>query len=556
MALDTTQIKRYFNSTINTVAIDSPTGSERTVINQIAADIAVPLKLELYIWDCAQALTRADIKLSRGGKFQRLERNPATNFKPKGHPVEDLLRHIMAECKSSSASALFVIKDLYPFFNVPSPNPSLIRLAIDTWFDVKRSPNKVIILHDSLGTPKAFQDLVADMVNPLPNEAETKVVLKQRIEELVNTAKNQGVDFKVELNETDRDRIVRALLGMTQEAMDDTIQLCAVQQGRLSSQSADIISKIKKEKLATRGVEFADDPDVEVQGMPFLHHWIQTVTPLLEEKAQKEWNLGFPRGMLTIGVGGTGKSLAAKCLAHTWSLPIIVLDFGSMMSSRLGESEQKLKESLRAAESIAPCILWADEFDKAFNGSTGSESDGGTSARMFGYFLRWTIESKAPVFIAATANRPWGFKGELLRRFQTIYVDLPNRDARKQIWGVQLKKYKIQLSEPEIATLAAESENFTGDEINKIVYHCAGVAYGERRPGQVTVPELIAQIRSKPPQFEQDEELEKLRTWARSGKAMWAAPDPATESNSRIQSLSWDGERSVKFSPLNDTETN
>lgn len=62
MALDTTQIKRYFNSTINTVAIDSPTGSERTVINQIAADIAVPLKLELYIWDCAQALTHADIK--------------------------------------------------------------------------------------------------------------------------------------------------------------------------------------------------------------------------------------------------------------------------------------------------------------------------------------------------------------------------------------------------------------------------------------------------------------------------------------------------------------
>ncbi|HAJ64279.1 MAG TPA: hypothetical protein DCP31_37785, partial [Cyanobacteria bacterium UBA8543] len=114
----------------------------------------------------------------------------------------------------------------------------------------------------------------------------------------------------------------------------------------------------------------------------------------------------------------------------------------------------------------------------------------------------------------------------------------------------------IRLSEPEIATLAAESENFTGDEINKIVYHCASVAYGERRPGQVTVPELIAQIRSKPPQFEQDEELEKLRAWARSGKAMWAAPDPAIESNSRLQTLSWDGERSVKFSPLNDTEIN
>lgn len=544
MALDIAKIKRLFNSTINTIAINSATGSERSLLNQIAREIAIPLRLEMFVWDCGEKMTRAEIKL-KGKKFQGIERTPAANFKGKGNMLEDLLNHIRAECKSTSASSLFVIKDLYQFFNVPSPNPVLMRLATETWFDVKASPNKIIILHDNLATPAMFQDLVADMVNPLPNEAECREILRQRIDELKRTAASQNVEFKVEINESDAARIVRALLGMTQEAVDDVVQLCGIEQRQINEKTADVITKIKKEKLAVKGIEFAEEPDVEVQGMPFLRSWIDSVTPLLEPQAHKDWNLPFPRGMMILGVGGTGKSLAVKCLARTWGLPTIVLDFGMMMGSKLGESEQRLKESLRLAESMAPCILWADEFDKAMTGTSSGESDGGTSARMLGYFLRWLIESKAQVFVAATANRPWGFKPELLRRFKMVYVDLPNGDARKEIWKVQLKKYKVELSDSEIDTLAAESDGFTGDEIGKIANQCAATAYGQRRPGQVSVAELLNQMRSKQPQFEGNQELEELRNWARGGGAMFVAPDPATET-ARISS--WNAPRSVNFS--------
>jgi SpoVK/Ycf46/Vps4 family AAA+-type ATPase len=216
-----------------------------------------------------------------------------------------------------------------------------------------------------------------------------------------------------------------------------------------------------------------------------------------------------------------------------------------LMGSKLGESEQKLKEALKTAEAMAPCILWADEFDKAMAGNSSSESDGGTSARMLGYFLRWLIESKSQVFVAATANRPWGFKPELLRRFQMVYVDLPNKSARNQIWKVQLGKYKVKLSDQEIATLAAESDGYTGDEIGKVANQCAAVAYGQRRPGQVSVAELLNQLRSKQPQFAGNAELKELRDWTRAGGAMFAAPDPATE---RTSVSSWSGERNVNFS--------
>jgi hypothetical protein len=546
MALDTGKIKQLFNATINTVAINSATGSERSVINQITRKIAIPLGLNLYIWDCGEKLTQANFKI-QDKKFLGIERVPATNYKSKGHPVEDLLNHIRSESHPSSSSSptLFIIKDLYQFFNTPSPNPVLTRLAIETWFDVKISLNKIIILHDNLGTPGVFQDLVADITNPLPNEKECREILNQQLEGLKRTAAAQNADFKVEISEKDRDRIVRALLGMTTEAVQDVVQLCGIEQREINSKTADIITRIKKEKLATRGIEFAEEPDVEVQGMPLLQQWVSNVTPLLEPEAQKDWNLPFPRGMIIVGVGGTGKSLAVKCLARTWGLPTIVLDFGMLMGSKLGESEQKLKESLRLAESMSPCILWADEFDKAMAGNSSGESDGGTSARMLGYFLRWLIESKAQVFVAATANRIDGFKPELLRRFKVVYVDLPNKEARKSIWEVQLTQQKITLPEADIKMLASESAGYTGDEIGKTVKECAGVAYGQRRPGQVTAAELLTQLRSKPPQFEGNQELEEQRKWVRAGGATFAAPDIATETT---HISSWHGERNVNFS--------
>lgn len=377
-------------------------------------------------------------------------------------------------------------------------------------------------------TPRVFQDLVANTQNPLPTESETEQILDYRIRALQKSASAQGVRFPVELEATDRKRMVRALLGMTAEGMDDTIQLCATTHSRLDAGSVEAISEIKKAKFAAKGIEYAAAPDVQVQGLPVLSSWATTITALLEPEAQELYNIPFPKGALIVGVGGTGKTLSVKCFAKEWGLPVIVLDTGKLMTKELGGSESNLREAIRAAESMAPCILFIDEMDKMFPGGSGTETDGGTSQRMFGYFLKWFQESSKSVFVAATANRPWCFKPEILRRFTKIfYVDLPGIEARAQIWNVQLQRYKLALSPEEIQRLASLSVNFTGDEIRKMTEHCASVAYAQRRPGQVTVEELLAQIKAKPAQFSSDtRELEALRAWARSGQATWAAPDP------------------------------
>jgi len=119
-----------------------------------------------------------------------------------------------------------------------------------------------------------------------------------------------------------------------------------------------------------------------------------------------------------------------------WGLPLR-LDMGRVYDgSMVGRSEANLRNALRTAESISPAILFIDELDKSFAGSSGSsDSDGGTSSRIFGSFLTW-MQKTSPVFVMATANRVERLPGEFLRkgRFDEIFfVDLPMRKSAKNL---------------------------------------------------------------------------------------------------------------------------
>jgi SpoVK/Ycf46/Vps4 family AAA+-type ATPase len=91
--------------------------------------------------------------------------------------------------------------------------------------------------------------------------------------------------------------------------------------------------------------------------------------------------------VLLLGVPGCGKSLAAKAVANEWNLPLLKLDPSNLSNKYVGESESNFKRAMRAAERMAPVVLWIDELEKAF-ASDGGE-DGGVSQRVLGSFLSW-----------------------------------------------------------------------------------------------------------------------------------------------------------------------
>jgi len=72
----------------------------------------------------------------------------------------------------------------------------------------------------------------------------------------------------------------------------------------------------------------------------------------------------MPRGVMLVGVQGGGKSMAAKAVAGLWGLPLLRLDFACLYNKFFGETERNLREALKLAEQMAPCVLWMDELVK------------------------------------------------------------------------------------------------------------------------------------------------------------------------------------------------
>jgi len=186
--------------------------------------------------------------------------------------------------------------------------------------------------------------------------------------------------------------------------------------------------------------------------------------------------------------------------------------------SMVGRSEANLRNALRTAESISPVILFIDELDKAFAGGTGSsDSDGGTSSRIFGSFLTWMQEKTSPVFVMATANRIERLPGEFLRkgRFDEIFfVDLPTLEERQAIFNIHLGKRRKEISRFDLVQLAKMSDGFSGAEIEQAIIAAMYEAFAQDR--EFTQLDIIAALKATLPLSRtMTEQVAALRDWAR-----------------------------------------
>ena len=546
MGLHIPDIHARFNAGISTVAIDSPTGAEQSVVAQITHEflnvLSPPRRMRVLLWDTARQLQTLSCTTNNDSNSI-----PDSSAGTSGAPV-DLLKHILSLCtgESTTPKSLFIVKDVYPYISGSSASPTVIRWLKEVCYALKRSQHRLILLHDGEQTPIVFQDLIADLKHPLPDESEATAIVQRRINALQDSARSQRQSLPVNLDEDGMKRLVRAVLGMTQEAIDDVLQLVAIAERKIDDRSIEAINRIKQQRYASQGIEYAQAPDVEVQGMPVLSEWASRMGCLLEPAAQ-DWNIPFPKGMLLAGEGGTGKTLGVKCLAKTWGLPIVVLDLSKLMQKELGASEANLRAVIQAAEAIAPSILMLDEIDKMLG---NSDNDGGTSSRILGYFLQWFQEHNSSVFVAATANEPWKLKPELIRRFAKCFlVDLPDIPARRGIFQVQMERYRLletidsEIADEWLDRLSEQTADFTGDEIRKVVHESAIAAYASGQPGQTSLEAMLVEINEKEPQFRRNNQrLLALREWASFGNASFVR-----EVSSRIVQEQSLGDRLVNF---------
>jgi SpoVK/Ycf46/Vps4 family AAA+-type ATPase len=218
--------------------------------------------------------------------------------------------------------------------------------------------------------------------------------------------------------------------------------------------------------------------------------------------------------LLLLGVQGCGKSLAAKAVAGGFGVPLVRLDFGTLYNKYHGETERNLRESLKHAEQLAPCVLWVDEIEK---GLAGGDNDDGVSRRVLGYLLTWMAERRESVFLMATANQVHELPAELLRkgRFDEIFfVDLPETTSRVEIFAIHLRKRKLNPDDFDLSALATAAAGFSGAEIEQAIVSALYAANAEN--ASVAQAHVLRALReTRPLSVLMAEQVSALRDWAK-----------------------------------------
>jgi len=425
-----------------------------------------------YSWTLSQGLRDASGHLRRG------------TTRPEG-PLDALDRII-----TSKEEALYVLFDFHPFLRQSHlvPHDAILRRMRDLAAETRHTPKAVAIVAPTLEIPPECEKDITVMHFGLSTPGEIADVLDDTI---ALVRKSGG---RVDLSRDTYEDLVRSATGLTLAEAERAFALAcmrkAVEQNQrvLDRDAIEIVLKEKERALyKSSALEIFSNPEGfnDIGGLEVLKEWARKRARAFTIEAQ-DFGLPAPKGVLLIGVPGCGKSLAAKAIASAWKKPLLRLDAGALFSSRVGSSEENLRNALQVAEAVAPSILWIDEIEKSFAG-THTTDDGGVTARVLGGLITWLQEKTTPVFVVATANslgdlgrsgrgqgytRSGGLPPELLRkgRFDELFfVDLPDHEERKHIFEIHLRKRGHDPAAFNLDELANESEGYSGAEIEQAV---------------------------------------------------------------------------------------
>lgn len=413
----------------------------------------------------------------------------------------------LALIHESADFTVFLLKDFHPYMR----DNRVVRLLRDLALRLRGKAQTLILMGPSLSLPTDLEKdvTVVDFALPSAQEIDT------RLTEVVDAVKdNKNLDTKLE--PTTREIIVKSAQGLTMDEIESVFARSLVEKKKFD---VEVVLDEKKQIIRKSGLlEYypAENHMSDVGGMELLKEWLDKRTKSFSDKA-KEFGIPAPKGILLLGVQGCGKSLIAKAIAAHWNLPMLKLDVGRIFGSLVGQSEENIRKAIKVSESVAPCILWADEIEKGFAGVSGaSVSDSGTTARVFATFLTWMQEKTSPVFLIATANNVSQLPPEMLRkgRFDEIFfVDLPDLDERKQIFSIHLKKRGRDLKKFKLEELAKLTEGFSGAEIEQVIVGSLYNAFDANR--DLTQKDLVGEAKAVVPlSVMMREDIEELREWA------------------------------------------
>lgn len=305
---------------------------------------------------------------------------------------------------------------------------------------------------------------------PLMNAEEVRSYLD---DEYLGTRPPKGV--KKGEWEDQKKQIVQASLSMSQQEIDNSWGLSFVMNKEIKPQ---VIYQEKKNLLRkSNGIKYYEPKFglERVGGLERLKGWIKEVGIYWTPEG-RSMNLPLLKGVLLVGVTGTGKSMTAKTIGAAWNLPVLFFDMGALFSSGVGDSERNARMAVQILDAAAPCIAVFDELEKSASGYRSSaQSDAGTTNRVIATLLTWMEEHTSEVFVVGTCNDIRLMPPELVGRFdERFFCGHPEAVARKEIFSIHISEMgKIPLEtvkkDWKLSSLVKASKDRTGREIEQAV---------------------------------------------------------------------------------------
>lgn len=463
-------------------------------------------RVETAIADCGQRLGKRAIYI--WDFVEGYQDNPNNENIGKRNPLQALE---FVEKLPDQVGGIFILRDFHRFLEDVSIARKLRNLARR----LKSQPKNVVILSPQLQIPTDLAEVLTVVDFPLPTNPE----IKTEIQRLLATT-GQSLNPKL------LDDLARAAQGLSLERIRRVLTRCLASHSQIEADDVELMLAEKRQSIRqTQILDFypATEQINDIGGLDNLKDWLLRRGGAFSERA-RSYGLPYPRGLLLVGIQGTGKSLTAKAISHHWHLPLLRLDVGRLFGGLVGESESRTRQMISLAEALAPCVLWIDEIDKAFSG-VDSRGDGGTSSRVFGTFITWLAEKSSPVFVVATANNIQTLPPEMLRkgRFDEIFfVGLPAQVEREAIFNVHLSHLRPHhLKEYDIKRLAYETPDFSGAEIEQTLIEAMHIGFSQNR--DFTTDDILeAASQIIPLARTAQEQIQFLQDWASAGKARLA----------------------------------